>query len=39
MATLLHTLFNVGELRLQANIPREIIRLAENAQAIDGLLS
>jgi uncharacterized protein (DUF1501 family) len=39
LGTLLHSLFNVGELRLQANVPREIVRLAETSQPIDGLLS
>jgi uncharacterized protein (DUF1501 family) len=39
LGTIFHTLFNVGELRLQTNIPREIVRLAEEAQPIDGLLS
>ncbi len=37
MATILHTLFDVGRLRLEQNIPREIVRLAETTQPIDGL--
>jgi uncharacterized protein (DUF1501 family) len=37
MATILHTLFDVGQLRLEQNIPREIVRLAETTQPIDGL--
>ena len=32
-------LFDVGQLRLQTGIPREIVRLAENCEPIDGLLS
>ncbi|MDX1944555.1 MAG: DUF1501 domain-containing protein [Pirellulaceae bacterium] len=38
MATVLHSLFDVGQLRLQTNIPREIAKLGEAAQPIDGLL-
>ena len=37
LATILHTLFDVGQLRLEQNIPREIVRLAETTQPIDGL--
>lgn len=37
MATILHSLFDVGRLRLEQNIPREIVRLAETTQPIDGL--
>lgn len=37
LATILHTLFDVGKLRLEQQVPREIIRLAES-QPIDGLL-
>jgi len=39
LATIFHSLFDIGQLRLQTNIPREIIRLAENAQPIDGLVA
>jgi uncharacterized protein (DUF1501 family) len=39
LATIFHTLFDVGQLRLQTNIPREIVRLAENSEPIDGLVS
>ena len=35
----MHTLFDIGQLRLQTNIPREIVRLAEAAEPIDGLVS
>ena len=38
LATILHWLFDVGQLRLQTNIPREIVRLSENLQPIDGLI-
>jgi Protein of unknown function (DUF1501) len=37
MATILHSLFDVGRLRLEQNIPREIVRLAETTQPIDGV--
>jgi uncharacterized protein (DUF1501 family) len=39
LATVLHTLFDVGQLRLQSNIPREIVKLTESSEPIDGLLS
>jgi hypothetical protein len=39
MATIFHTLFDVGQLRLQANVPREITRLAESGEPIDGLMA
>jgi uncharacterized protein (DUF1501 family) len=39
LATVMHSLFDVGQLRLQSNIPREIVRLTENSAPIDGLLS
>jgi uncharacterized protein (DUF1501 family) len=38
LATILYSLFDIGKLRLESSIPREIIRLAENSQPIDGLL-
>ena len=38
LATIFHTLFDVGQLRLQSGVPREIVRLAENSAPIDGLL-
>jgi uncharacterized protein (DUF1501 family) len=38
LATIFHSLFDIGRLRLESSIPREIIRLAENNQPIDGLL-
>jgi uncharacterized protein (DUF1501 family) len=39
LATIVHSLFDVGQLRLQSGIPREIVQLAENGQPIDGLMS
>ena len=39
LAVILHSLFDVGQLRLQAGIPREIVRLAESSEPIDGLIS
>jgi hypothetical protein len=38
LATIFHALFDVGQLRLATNVPREIVRLAEDAQPIDGLV-
>ena len=38
LATILHTLFDVGRLRLEQQVPREIIKLAESNQPIDGLM-
>lgn len=37
LATILHTVFDVGKLRLEQPVPREIIRMAE-VRPIDGLL-
>jgi hypothetical protein len=39
LATVMHTLFDVGRLRLEQNVPREIVRLTEQAKPIDHLLS
>jgi hypothetical protein len=39
LATIMHTLFDVGRLRLEQNVPREIVRLTEQAKPIDHLLS
>lgn len=39
LSTILHTLFDVGKLRLEQQVPREIIKLAEANKPIDGLLS
>ena len=39
LATILHTLFDVGRLRLEQQVPREIIRFAEASQPIDQLLA
>jgi hypothetical protein len=36
-ATMMHTLFNVSELRITPGVPREIIRIAETGQPIDHL--
>lgn len=38
MATILHTLFDAGQLRLDSSVPREIIRLLENGKPIGGLV-
>ena len=38
LATIFHSLFDLGQLRLESSIPREIIRLAEESRPIDGLL-
>jgi uncharacterized protein (DUF1501 family) len=37
LVTIMHTLFNMGELRLQTNIPRDIAKLGETAEPIAGL--
>ncbi|HEV7223176.1 MAG TPA: DUF1501 domain-containing protein [Pirellulales bacterium] len=37
LATVMHTLFDVGRLRLEPDVPREIIRLTEGARPIDHL--
>ena len=39
LATIMHTLFDVGRLRLEQNVPREIIRFAETSRPIDNLLA
>lgn len=38
MATIMHTLFDVGKLRLQQSLPMELIRLIDNGQPIRSLL-
>lgn len=38
LATIFHSLFDIGQLRLESSIPREIIRLTETSQPIDGLI-
>jgi uncharacterized protein (DUF1501 family) len=38
MATILHTLFDVGQLRLQSDLPREIVRFTEEAAPIAELM-
>ena len=34
MATVLHTMFDVGQLRLAAGLPQDLLRLVENGQPI-----
>ncbi|MBI5760783.1 MAG: DUF1501 domain-containing protein [Planctomycetales bacterium] len=38
MATVIHSLFDVGQLRLQSNIPRDIAAVLERAEPIPGLV-
>ncbi|RMG35052.1 MAG: DUF1501 domain-containing protein [Planctomycetota bacterium] len=38
VSTILHTLFDVGRLRLVPRVPNEILRLASAAEPIDGLV-
>lgn len=38
LATVMHTLFDVGELRLKQSVPTEIIRALEAERPIDGLV-
>jgi hypothetical protein len=38
LVTLMHALFDMGQLRLQTNIPRDIAKLGETAEPIEGLL-
>ena len=38
MATITHTVFDVGQMRLQAQLPREILRLTEIGHPIEQLL-
>jgi hypothetical protein len=38
MATVLHTLFDVGQVRLQSDLPREIVRFTEDAKPIAELI-
>jgi hypothetical protein len=37
MSTVLHTLFDVGQLRLDTRIPRELTKLAEDTPPISQL--
>jgi hypothetical protein len=39
LATVLHTLFDTGTLRITPGVPREIVRMVETGQPIDHLLS
>ena len=39
MATIMHTLFDVGEMRLQSGFPPRVSRLVENGQPIGPLFS
>lgn len=38
MATVMHSLFNLGELRLERGMPRELLRAVEAGEPIPGLL-
>lgn len=38
MATITHTMFDVGQMRLQAGLPAEILRLTENGKPIEQLV-
>ncbi len=38
LATVMHTLFNTGELRLQSNLPRQLIKLVEDGKPIGELV-
>jgi uncharacterized protein (DUF1501 family) len=37
MATLFHTLLDVGQLRLDSSVPRDLLKLIEEGKPIDGL--
>lgn len=39
MATIMHTLFDIGEMRLQSGLPPRVARLVENGQPIGPLFS
>ncbi|MDB5340076.1 MAG: hypothetical protein JWN70_5695, partial [Planctomycetaceae bacterium] len=38
LSTIMHTLFDVGKLRLESTVPRDILRLADSTVPIDNLL-
>ena len=38
MSTVMHTLFDVGQLRLQSDLPTELVRAIENGKPFSGLL-
>ncbi len=38
MSTITHTVFDVGQMRLQASLPPEILKLTENGRSIDQLI-
>ena len=38
LATIMHALFDIGRLRLEQHVPREIIRFAETSPPIDSLI-
>lgn len=38
LSTVMHTLFDVGKLRLESTVPRDILRLADSTAPIDNLL-
>ena len=39
LSTIFHSLFNVGELRLQQNLPGDLLRLITGSQPINGILT
>jgi hypothetical protein len=39
LATVMHTLFDLGELRLQPGVPRELLKILEDNPPIQPLLS
>ena len=39
LATIFHSVFNVGELRLQQSLPSDLIRMMTSSQPIDGVLA
>ncbi|MGZ0165654.1 MAG: DUF1501 domain-containing protein, partial [Planctomycetales bacterium] len=38
MSTITHTVFDVGQMRLQASLPPEILKLTENGRPIEQLI-
>jgi hypothetical protein len=39
LGTIIHTLFDVGQLRLEPGVPRELLQFIEEARAIPELVS
>ncbi len=39
MATVMHTLFDIGRLRLESGVPKDIVRIVENGQPIRELVA